>query len=116
MLEWAWPTPADEVPYNIGPYEYNIAKAQQYMNMWNYSQVGTDYTLGPVGDNDFSGFVEMSDFFIWAENVGTAPDAWPWYPGQDIDPDADNTDFVEMADFFRWRENIGEHYPFPGAR
>jgi ABC-type transport system substrate-binding protein len=116
MMEWAYPTPADEVKYNIGPYEYNIAVAQQYMDMWNYSQVGTDYTLGPVGDNDFSGFVELDDFVIWAENVGTAPDDWPWYPGQDIDPDADNSDYVEMADFYRWRENFGEHYPFYGAR
>ncbi|UCH69978.1 MAG: hypothetical protein JSV29_07035, partial [Candidatus Bathyarchaeota archaeon] len=133
MMEWAYPTPPDEVLYNIGPYEYNIPVAQQYMNMWKYSlaeNTGTPnptppppynpdpdlVALGPVGDNDFSGFVEMSDFFIWAENVGTYPDDWPWYAGQDIDPDSNNDGYVELADFYRWRENIGEQYPFDGAR
>jgi len=40
------------------------------MGMWKNSQVGTDYTLGPVGDADFSGFVEMADFFRWTEGWG----------------------------------------------
>ena len=72
--------------------------------------------MGPVGDSDFSGFVELDDFAIWAENIGTAPDAWPWWSDQDCDPDADNTDYVELADFYDWRETIGEYYPFYGAR
>jgi ABC-type transport system substrate-binding protein len=122
MMEWAYPTPAEEALYNIGPYEYDIAVAQQYMDMWNYSLSANapagspEVLLGPVGDNDFSGFIEMVDFAIWAENVGTAPGDWPWWPGQDIDPDADNTDYVELADFYDWRENIGSYYPFYGAR
>jgi ABC-type transport system substrate-binding protein len=124
MMEWAYPTPADEALYNIGPYPYDIAVAQQYMDKWKYSLTananGTlgdpNVALGPVGDNDFSGIVELDDFVVWAENVGTAPEAWPWWPGQDIDPDADNTDFVELADFYDWREKVGSYYPFYGAR
>jgi ABC-type transport system substrate-binding protein len=121
-LEWAYPTPADEVAYNIGPYPYDIDIAQQYMDMYLYSlsenaPAGSpEVELGPVGDADFSGFVELDDFAVWAENIGTSPDAWPWYSDQDIDPDADNTDYVELADFYDWRENIGEYYPFYGAR
>jgi len=121
-LEWAYPTPAEEALYNIGPYEYEIAVAQQYMDMWNYSLSAnapansTEVLLGPVGDADFSGLVEMADFVVWAENVGTAPDAWSWRAGRDVDPDFDNNGYVELADFYDWRENIGNHYPFYGAR
>jgi ABC-type transport system substrate-binding protein len=123
-LEQFYPTPAEEALYNIGPYPYDIAVAQQYMDKWKYSLTananGTlgdpNVALGPVGDNDFSGIVELDDFVVWAENVGTAPEAWPWWPGQDIDPDADNTDFVELADFYDWREKVGSYYPFYGAR
>jgi hypothetical protein len=92
------------------------------MNMWNYSLSANapagspEVALGPVGDSDFSGLVELDDFVIWAENVGTAPSEWRWYSGQDIDPDADNTDYVELPDFYDWIENIGEYYPFFGAR
>ena len=117
-----YPTPAEEVLYNIGPYEYNIAVAQQYMDMWKYSlsanapEGSPEVALGPVGDADFSGIADLDDFVVWAENVGTSPIDWPWWPCKDIDPDADNTDYVEMADFYDWRENIGKHYPFDGAR
>jgi len=121
-LEQFYPTPADEALYNIGPYEYDIAVAQQYMDMWNYSLSAnapansTEACMGPVGDADFSGFVDLDDFVVWAENFGTTPDAWPWRAGRDVDPDVDNSDYVELADFYDWRENIGEHYPFYGAR
>ncbi len=121
-LEQFYPTPADEALYNIGPYEYNIAVAQQYMNMWKYSLPlyapygSPEVDMGPVGDADFSGLVEIDDFVVWTENVGTAPDAWPWRAGRDVDPDFDNTDYVELDDFYQWRENIGNHYPFDGAR
>jgi ABC-type transport system substrate-binding protein len=123
-LDFGYPTPAEMVEYNLEPYDYDIAVAQQYMDMWNYSLTenanGTagdpNVALGPVGDNDFSGLVELADFVVWAENVGTSPNDWPWWAGQDIDPDADNTDYVEMADFYDWRENIGTYYPFYGAR
>jgi len=101
---------------DLEAYEGNITKAQMYMNMWKYSQVGTDYTLGPLGDADFNGLVEFDDFYIWARNFGTTSADWDFLPGQDIDPDFDNTDYVEMADFYRWTDGWGEKYPFPGAR
>jgi len=47
-LEQFYPTPAEEALYNIGPYEYNIAKAQQYMNMWKYSLAENTGTLNPT--------------------------------------------------------------------
>jgi ABC-type transport system substrate-binding protein len=128
-LEQFYPTEAEMVEYNIGPYPYDIDLAQQYMDMWKYSlsanapEGSPEVLLGPVGDSDFSGLVELDDFFIWAENAGTAPDDWLWYSGQDIDPDADNNDYVELADFYDWRENqnplppgAGPYYPFYGAR
>jgi ABC-type transport system substrate-binding protein len=114
-IEWAY---HDTMP----PYPYDIGLAQQYMDMWNYSLSANapagspEVALGPVGDSDFSGLVELDDFVIWAESIGTAPSEWRWWSGQDIDPDADNTDYVELLDFYDWRENIGEYYPFYGAR
>jgi len=103
----------------LEPFEYDLVKAQQYLDMWKYSQVGTDYTLGPVGDGDFSGFVEMADFAIWADRIvygQLTPETWPFKRGHPIDPDYDNTGYVEGDDFYRWRESIGEYYPFYGAR
>ncbi|UCC34015.1 MAG: ABC transporter substrate-binding protein, partial [Candidatus Bathyarchaeota archaeon] len=87
---------------DLQPYEYNISKAQMYMNMWKYSQVGSDYTLGPIGDADFSGLVDLDDFYIWRGWLGTYPDDWKYLPGQDVDPDFDNNGYVELADFYRW--------------
>jgi ABC-type transport system substrate-binding protein len=101
---------------DLEAYEGNLTKAQMYLNMWKYSQVGSDYTLGPVGDADFNGLVELDDFYIWAGNFGTTSADWTFLPGQDVDPDFDNSDYVEMADFYRWTEGWGAEYPFPGAR
>jgi ABC-type transport system substrate-binding protein len=57
----------DAFDTSLGNYEYNITKAQMYMNMWRYSQSGKQpYTKGPVGDHDFSGYVEIADFPLWA--------------------------------------------------
>jgi len=100
----------------IEPNEYNLTRAQQYLDMWRYSQVGTDYTRGPKGDADFSGYVELPDFYIWVDNFGTSPADWPFSAGRPIDPDWDNSGYVEMPDFYRWREAWGTEYPFPGAR
>ncbi len=46
---------------DLAPYEYNLTKAQMYLDMWRYSQVDTDYTLGCQGDGDFSGYVTGPD-------------------------------------------------------
>ncbi|UCC33134.1 MAG: hypothetical protein JSW53_04970 [Candidatus Bathyarchaeota archaeon] len=96
---------------NLQPYEYNITKAPRYMDMWYYSQEGTDYTLGPVGDADFNGIVDLDDFYIWRGWLGTYPGDWTYLPGQDVDPDFDNNGYVELADFYRWVEAWGEEYP-----
>ena len=96
------------------PYEYDLGKAEKYMDMWRFSQVGTDYTLGPVGDGDFSGWVEVDDFTIWANAIvkGTLTSAdWIFEPGNDIDPDYDNTNYVELADYYRWGNSSGIYYP-----
>ena len=99
---------------DLAPFEYNLTKAEKYMDMWRLSQVGETPTLGPVGDADFSGRADLDDFVVWADAIveGTlTSDSWVFLPGNDIDPDADNSDFVEMADYFDWRENLGMYYP-----
>ncbi len=100
----------------LEPYEYNITKAQMYMNMWCYAQEGTDYANGPVGDADFSGVVRLDDFITWADNFGTKQTDWTFLPGNDFDPDFDNSGLVNLDDFIRWAESYGNVYPFEGAR
>jgi len=119
----AWPgvgtfiVPTHGELYNtkLVPYEYSIDKAIKYMEMWWYSREdATLYTLGPVGDGDFSGKVDTDDFVVWANAIvggRLTPDKWIFKPGRDIDPDYDNTNYVEMADYYRWREKIGYYYP-----
>jgi len=101
---------------DLEPFENNITKAEMYMNMWYYSQEGTDHTLGPVGDADFSGVVRLDDFILWATNFGTEPADWTFLPGNDIDPDFDNSGTVNLDDFIEWAANYGAYYPFEGAR
>jgi len=107
---------------DLDPYEYDIAKATEYMNMWLYSQPlyappgSPEVALGPVGDADFSGRVDLDDFFVWWENYGLSPAEWPSVPGRDIDPDFNNDNIVNFDDFFKWRLNWGKEYPFAGAR
>jgi len=127
MLEWAWPTPGEMTEYNIGPYEYNIDIANEYMDMYRNSLVGTDWTQqypdnrpkSPLGDADFSGYREPLDFTIWATRLVEAqltPDLWPWSPGRDIDPDFDNSAYVDIDDYYIYRDIAEDYYPFPGAR
>jgi len=94
----------------LPPYQYDPVKAQAYMDRWVHS-IGPHYWLGPVGDADFSGFVDMNDFYIWRDEGFGATMPIPFLPGQDKDPDFDNTGFIEMADFFQWQENWGNTYP-----
>jgi len=61
------------------------------------------------GDADFSGYVEMADFFIWRENFGKHSGEWP----SEVNPDFDSNGFVELADFYIWRENFGATVPPP---
>ena len=66
---------------------------------------------GPLGDFDFSGYVEVIDFPIWADHVGTATAALPWSSGHDIDSDADNDKNIEVIDFPGWADHPGYFYP-----
>jgi len=95
----------------LPPNAEDLVKAQKYMDLWYHSQVGTNWTMGPVGDADFDGYVGLSDFYEWRKNFGTTPAEWTFLPGCDIDPDFDNDGYVELYDFYRWRENFGERYP-----
>ncbi len=95
---------------HLWPYECNITKAQKYMEMWWYSKEGTDHTKGPVGDADFSGYVDLEDFYVWRKWAGRVGPP-PLLPGQDEDPDFDNNGFLDMYDFYEWREHWGFYYP-----
>jgi ABC-type transport system substrate-binding protein len=98
---------------DLMPYQYNVPKAQAYMVLWNGAKTGhTPITpQGPLGDADFSGLVDMADFFIWRDDGFGQTMPIPFLPGQDKDPDFDNTGFIEMADFFSWRGDWGNTYP-----
>lgn len=74
----------------LPPYEYNIAKAQMYMDMWRKSQAGSEnypvndnplLAQGPVGDADFSGLVDLDDLFVWRDRYlyGPAPSTYTQY-------------------------------------
>jgi ABC-type oligopeptide transport system substrate-binding subunit len=106
----------DSFNTELGNYEYNITKARQYMDMWRYSQANKlPYTKGPVGDHDFSGYVETADFPTWAKWFGTHSADWRFGSGQNIDPDNDNNDYVEMLDYPLYSNNYGKHYPYNEA-
>lgn len=106
----------DSFDTSLGNYEYNITKARQYMDMWRYAQANKQpWSKGPVGDHDFSGYVETADFPIWAKWIGKHSAEWKFGHGQDIDPDNDNNDYVEGLDYPHYQNNYGKHYPFSGA-
>jgi len=117
-------TPLHGWLYNteLQPYEHNIAKAQQYMDMWKYAQPeyapegSANVTLGCVGDADFSGLVDLDDFYLWRNNFGTTSTEWPFVSGRPIDPDFTNDDYVDLDDFYAWIGAWGKEYPFSGAR
>jgi ABC-type transport system substrate-binding protein len=127
MLEWAWPTSLEMTELNIAPYEYDIDIANEYMDMYRYSLVGSNWELkypdgrpmSPIGDADLSGYSEPFDFTVWADTImegQLTPDEWPWSPGRDIDPDWDNTGSVDLDDFYAFRDESADYYPFYGAR
>jgi len=131
----------------MGKYEYDLTKAQQYLDMYLYSQQAyapqgsPEVALGPVGDANFDGKVNLDDLLYWLEESGNAPltrqlDAEPWWdpswlsgpydtifprdggpvaPGHDIDPDFDNSGTVGSEDLALWIANFGNQYPYDGA-
>ncbi len=70
------------------------------MDRWKKSQVGStgttypggEYLEGAAGDADFSGKVDLDDFYIWRDKGWplVPPDKVTFLPGQDIDPDFNN--------------------------
>jgi len=122
----------EEFNATVGNYVYDIPKAQQYMDMWRYGQSNKDpATNGPEGDHDLSNYVELADFSIWANHIGTTPtnyqqydfpyplldtDPHRYYPGLNVDADNDNNDIVELDDMSPiWVNHRGTTYPFIGA-
>jgi len=110
---------------DLAPYEYDIAKATEYMNMWLDSQPANasaaegslEVALGPVGDANFDGVVNFDDFFIYAKWRGSTIAQWTFDPGCDIDPDFNNDEGVSYPeDFDLWMNNYRNEYPFEGAR
>jgi ABC-type transport system substrate-binding protein len=105
------------------PYEYDIAKAAEYLKMWLYAQPAYApngspelWTQGPVGDANLDGVVNFDDFFVWVRSRGPTS-ALTWLPGCDIDPDFDNDAYVAHPDDYDlWWANWGNEYPFAGAR
>jgi len=61
------------------------------------------------GDADLSGFIELADFPVWANNFGKYSGEW----SSDVDPDFDSNDFVELTDFHIWVKNFGATVPPP---
>lgn len=105
----------------IEPFEYNLTKAQQYLDMYLYSTDSLNWDLGPVGDADQSGLVDFTDWSIWRANPGIYPagtwpiDTYPTWPFT-IDPDWTNDNKVDGDDVFEWGLTYGTEHPFPGAK
>jgi ABC-type transport system substrate-binding protein len=102
----------------LQPFEYDIAKAAEYMKMWAYAQPAyapqgsPQVAQGPVGDANFDGVVNFDDFFVYAKWRGSTPAQWTWDPGCDIDPDWDNSGGVSYpVDFDLWISNYRNEYP-----
>jgi len=127
---------------DLEPYEFDLTKAQMYLDMWYYSQEGftapADRDKGAVGDANFDGIVNTDDLWLWLTTWGEKPltheiDWWdpdwsggvyPWpvaegasvAPGNDIDADFNNGGTVGSEDFPLWLAHWGDEYPFEGAR
>jgi ABC-type transport system substrate-binding protein len=127
---------------DLEPYEYDLAKAEAYLDMYLMSRADlyANQTVGPVGDANFDGKVNLDDLFLVIDKWGQTPpyeiDWWPpdtWKgdpvylwpveegasvaPGNDIDIDFDNDgDTADLDDLLLWLNNWGKQYPFPGAR
>jgi len=90
----------------LSPYVQNVTKAQAYMDRWKFSQEGSwDYLKGAAGDADFSGKVDLDDFYIWRDKGWPLvyPETVTFLPGQDIDPDFNNDGSYDLLpDYSIW--------------
>jgi ABC-type transport system substrate-binding protein len=96
----------------LSPYVQNVTKAQAYMDRWKKSQVGYTspypggiYLEGAAGDADFSGKVDLDDFYIWRDKGWPLvyPNTVTFLPGQDIDPDFNNDGSYDLLpDYIIW--------------
>lgn len=98
---------------NIEPIEYDIELAQQYMDLYLNQTSGTP-ALGPQGDADQSGLVDLTDWTHYRTNIGTnvtTPvdiyNTWPYV----VDPDWNNDNDVDLSDVAIWGLNYGTEYP-----
>jgi ABC-type transport system substrate-binding protein len=127
---------------DLEPYEYDPVTASAYLEMYLKSRADLypDQAVGPVGDANFDGKVNLDDLFLlidkwgetppyeidwWPPEGWIGPEVYPWpveegasvAPGNDIDIDFDNDgDTADPDDFLFWLYNWGKEYPFPGAR
>ncbi len=119
-------------------YDYDLAKAQAYLDLYLDSWIGAGANVGPKGDADFSGLVDLDDLWIWLTKYNTAPvdikvdnavaaTTWTVLPLEGrtelpadfqtawnvVDPDFDNDGDVDLDDLSAWIANVGKEYPFP---
>jgi len=144
---YAYPENGEVIGYplfnkDLEPYEYDLAKAEAYLEMYLKSRADLypGEAVGPVGDANFDGKVNLDDLFLlidkwgetppyeidwWPPEGWIGPEVYPWpveegasvAPGNDIDIDFDNDgDTADPDDFLHWLYNWGKEYPFPGAQ
>jgi len=91
---------------DIEYYDTNLTKAQYYMDLYLNQTGAITPELGPVGDADQSGLVNVDDWWIWRANFGTTAsipiDIYPTWP-YTIDPDWDNDNQVLGSDEVLWK-------------
>jgi hypothetical protein len=95
------------------PYTYNPVWANAYLDMWKLSRIlhAANATVGPVGDADFNGIVELDDLLLYYLNLGFTEaqmDAAST-PGNDIDADFNNDNIVDDKD--KDLIDFGIYYP-----
>jgi hypothetical protein len=95
------------------PYEHNVTTANAYLDMWKNSRIlhAPNAAVGPVGDADFSGLVELDDYKLWYNNFGNTEEAHDFLPGNDEDADFNNDNTVDGDDFTLWASKFGVYYP-----
>lgn len=99
-------------------YTYNVTKANLYLDMWKLSRIAhaPNAAVGPVGDADFNGIVELDDYLkVWTlyigQNEAYMDAVAKALPGNDVDADFNNDNIVDDVDYDLYYDNIGIYYP-----